>query len=267
LNFLNDFRDEVTWLDEPRPDYAAQEAEMKARRVQTQEIRKQADAVHREREEAKRAEPPAAKDPSASVERRQLLALEEERLARQEAAHQAAIEALKQQENEDALGRAAAEEEERLQLQAEENARVAEEEEEERYAAMVRRQQQEEEASLRLVQALQMEAFTCESCQELMPVGDRFRLAACSCDVDKHYCIECMRGWIQSEIGSQALNLLLPDYCPLERGMGFEGGVHASERDIFSAFGLGVHTTWFGLDPHESTFELKYQSGGAVEDE
>jgi hypothetical protein len=207
LRYLNEFRDEITWLDEPRPDRAAQEAEKRARRERleqkAQEIRKEAEAVHREREEEMRAAPPAAQDPSASFQRRQLLALEEERLAREEQANLAAIQALARQEEEDALGRAAAEEEERLQL--EEMARA--EAEAERLAAEcneLQRLQEEEDASLRLARALEVEGFTCGSCQELMPVGDEFRLATCRCDGDRRYCIECMRGWVQSEIGSQA---------------------------------------------------------------
>ncbi len=204
LRYLNEFRDEITWLEEPRPDPAAQEAEKRARRERLEQkarkIRDETEAVHREREEEMRATPPAAQDPSASVQRRQLLALEEERLAREAEANLAEIQALARQEEEDALGRAAAEEEERLQL---EEMALAEE----RIAAEWNEQQrlqEEEDASLRLARALEVEGFTCGSCQELMPVGDEFRLATCRCGGERRYCIECMRGWVQSEIGSQA---------------------------------------------------------------
>ncbi len=207
LRYLNEFRDEITRLEEPRPDPAVQAAEKRTRRERLEqkgrEIRKKAEAVHREREEEMCAAPPAAQDPSASVQRRQLLALEEERLAREEEANLAAIQALARQEEEDALGRAVAAEEERLQL--EEMLRVVEEEE--RMAAEwneLQRLQEEEDASLRLARALEVEGFTCGSCQELMPVGDEFRLATCRCGEERRYCIECMRGWVQSEIGSQA---------------------------------------------------------------
>jgi hypothetical protein len=232
LRYLNEFRDEITWLDEPRPDPAVQAAEKRARRERleqnTQEIRKQAEAVHREQEEA-RAAPPAALDPSASVQRQQLLALKEERLAREEAANLAAIEALARQEEEDARGRTAAEEEERLQLEemakAEAAARdfaaaaaAAEHDEAaavERSLAAARRLQEEEDASLRLARALEMEGFTCGSCQDLLPLGDEFRLATCRCDGEGRYCIECMRGWVQSAIGSQAAAPPCHDSCPI----------------------------------------------------
>jgi hypothetical protein len=204
LRYLNEFRDEITSLDEPRPDPSAQAAENRARRErleqEAREIRERAEAVHREREEEDRFAPPAAPDPSASVLRRQLLAQEEERLARETAENLAEQEALARKEREDALGRAAAEAEE--QRLVEEMVRA--EEAAARDSKEARRLREEEELGLELARSLEMEGFVCESCQEHLPVGDVFRLAACSCDEGRRFCIECMRGWVQGEIGSQA---------------------------------------------------------------
>ena len=311
LIYLDNFRDEVTWLDEPRPNFAAQQADKKVQRErlerQTQEIRERADAVQREREEAERAPPPAAQR-SASEQRRQDLALEQERLAQEDAENKAAIAALMRQEEEDALGRAAVEEEERLQLQAEEEEERRRqqledeetlqliqqlEEEEERQRQQLEderrliqaeleeeeerlrqqlveslRKQLEEEENLRLIQAWRKEAFTCESCQEVMPVGDKFRLRACTCDADKHYCIECMRGWIQSEIGSQALNPCLA-WLPCGERNGARGGGSMRVNDWrlqVSASPCAQGMTWghlAGAVAHQMPWQVRQGRGGS----
>ena len=46
--------------------------------------------------------------------------------------------------------------------------------------------------------------FVCVICYEHRPIGDVFRLAACSCGEDWNCCIKCMREWVEGEIGSQA---------------------------------------------------------------
>ena len=60
-------------------------------------------------------------------------------------------------------------------------------------------------------QSLTRSEFVCMICKDHKPVGDVFRLAACSCSEDQSCCIECMREWVQSEIGSQVAGP--PPFC------------------------------------------------------
>ncbi len=78
--------------------------------------------------------------------------------------------------------------------------------------AEARRRQQEAE-DLDLAQNLAKSGFVCMICNNHKPIGDVFRLATCSCSEDQSYCIDCMRGWVQSEIGSQAAGPSPFCYC------------------------------------------------------
>jgi hypothetical protein len=213
LRFLDEFRDQITWTQEPKENKRKEEMENRlAQQRREKEAHEALRRQHAAEDEAQSlsqdvgqadgdADVPTSPVRSGSEERR---LWEEERrrkdeeeatrLAREHAETERVLEELRRAEEEDLQSQQAAEE-----LRAEEKMRALQQMEAERLQALL----DGEEASLRLARELEMDGFTCESCRETFPRGDIFSLHTCGCGDGAQYCIVCMRGWTLSQIMDQ----------------------------------------------------------------